>query len=624
MRLHGRALVSVIVAATVVGLLGIAVGVLLFIQRDRVLPNTDIAGIEVGGLTTAEARAAVAPTAAERETEPVVLRFEDVDHVLVPSEVDYAIDVDASVEAAFARGRDGAVRGLTERVRSYRTPLSVPLLDHLDEEPIEAWVDALADELDRERFTGAVEVDPDTLEVAHTLAHGDVEVRRDETVTLIATALREPGADELELPADTTDAPVRDQDIEALAAQVSRALEAPIELRAGEASLTLEPAEVNALFDIVERPTAGERVTLELVVTRDRVAEVVGDEAERFASEPVSARITSNRTHPTGFDAQGSATFRPVAADIEVVPGEVGTRFDPELAAEQLTGLLRDGGRSVELRLEQVEPELSTERAEQLAPTHLIGTFTTYYTAGQTRNINIQRLADVIDDTRVMPGEQFSINGISGPRSCDRGYVPAGTIVRGELVDTCGGGTSQFGTTTFNAAFFAGLQLDDWKAHSWYISRYPMGREATLTYPSLDVRFTNNTEGMLIVRASHTASSVTVTIYGQPRATAVSARHGSPFAPRDFTTTNRTTDELYEDQERVVQSGAGGFTVEVVRTVELVGGGTETRTIRTVYVPQTRIIETGTRPRPEEPEPEPEPDDPPAEAPPADDPDPED
>jgi vancomycin resistance protein YoaR len=359
------------------------------------------------------------------------------------------------------------------------------------------------------------------------------------------------------------------------------------------------------LIEIEEQGDVPGAIDLELVVSPERVDEVIGElGAARFDITPTSASYSASRTPPATFDAQLNATFRPVNASVQVEPGRVGRAFDPELAAPQLTELVRAGNREAQLRLAEVEAEFPTERAEELRPSHLIGTFTTYYTAGQVRNANIQLLADVIDGALVLPGEQFSINGISGERSCEKGYQPAGTIVRGELVDTCGGGTSQFGTTTFNAAFFAGVQLDQWRAHSWYISRYPIGREATLTYPQLDVKFTNNTEGAIIVKTAHTSTSVTVSLYGQPRATAVSARHSDRTRPRTFETEVRNTSELFQGQERVLQSGTDGFTVTVTRIVELVGGGTEERTISTVYVPQTRIVERGTRPRPANPPPD--------------------
>lgn len=599
---------AAIAAAGLIGVLVVVLAGLWFVQRDRVLPNTVVAGVEVGGMTAEEASAALGATATARERDPVRLVGEDVEVEVDPAELDYRIDLDGSVATAMGRGRAGLPGDAVVRVRSLWTTASYDLVEDLDPDRIDTWVDGLAEELDRPRSPGVVEVDPDSLEVTSELPHGSRTVLREETAEVLLAALRTPGPEELDLPADTSPQLVPDEDVEQLAAQVRRAIDAPLVLRgADDAAITLEPAEVAQLFEIVERSISAEAATLELVVTPDRVERVVGDAAEEFVTPPQDASYSSSRTPPATFDAQGSTTFEPVEVDVEVVPGVDGTRFDPERSAEQLTGLLRDGGRSVELRLEPVEPDFTTEQATELGPTHVLGTFTTYYTAGQSRSRNIQLLADIIDNTVVQPGEDFSINDISGPRTCSVGFLPAGTIVAGELVDTCGGGTSQFGTTMFNAAFFSGMQLDEWKAHSWYISRYPMGREATLTYPQLDVRFTNVSDSILIVRASHTASSVTVTIYGQPIASAVSARHGSPFNRTSFPTRTRTVSDLFEDQERVVQSGAGGFTVEVVRVIELLDGGTEEETIRTVYVPQARIVEQGSRARPE-PEPEPEPD----------------
>ena len=201
----------------------------------------------------------------------------------------------------------------------------------------------------------------------------------------------------------------------------------------------------------------------------------------------------------------------------------------------------------------------------------------------------------MVDGAQVLPGDRFSINGISGERSCSKGYKPAGTIVRGELVDTCGGGVSQFGTTTFNAAFFSGLQLDQWKAHSFYISRYPQGREATLSYPELDVVFTNTSDAPVVVRTTHTATSITVSLYGRPIASRVTATHGDPYDHRPATTETRTTSDLPAGRRRTVQEqGSGGFKVQVVRRVELLGGGTDEQTITTTYQPQNGIVERGT------------------------------
>jgi vancomycin resistance protein YoaR len=587
-------LVGAIVGASLVALLLLALAVLWSVQAGAVLPNTTVAGVDVGGTSPDEVRAALAPTVDAREGDPVTFSFEDDQWTVTPAELGYEVDVDATVEAALSRGRTGLPGDVAERIRSLSTDHDVALVERYDETVVEAWVDDLAERVDRERSPGVVEPDPDTLEVRVELPQGGAEVRREETLAALRAAITEDGPDDLDLPVDTTPQPVPDEAVETVAAQVREAIAGPLELRASGTSLTLEPSTIAQLIEIVEQPGSREDDgSLALEVGAERLEEVLGDAVSRFERAPQDASFSTGREPPVSFDDPSSTTFEPVPASVQVEPGVDGVRFDPEVAATQVTELLRQGARTAELRVEPVEPELSTARAEELAPTHLLSTFTTYYQAGQPRSANIQRLADQVDGTLLLPDEQFSINGISGQRTCESGYQEAGMILRGELVDVCGGGVSQFGTTAFNAAFFAGVPLDQWKAHSFYISRYPMGREATLSFPDLDVRFTNATDGAILVKTHHTDTSVTVSLYGQPIAAAVTAVHGEPTNPTEPVEQTRTTDELRCGQEQEVQGETGGFTVEVVRTVERLDGANEERTIRTVYVPQNRILERG-------------------------------
>ena len=76
-----------------------------------------------------------------------------------------------------------------------------------------------------------------------------------------------------------------------------------------------------------------------------------------------------------------------------------------------------------------------------------------------------------------------------------------------------GGGVSQFATTMFNAAFFAGLDIPTYAMHGLYISRYPYGREATLSFPSPDLRVRNTTPYGVLIWPTYTGSSITVTLY---------------------------------------------------------------------------------------------------------------
>lgn len=127
---------------------------------------------------------------------------------------------------------------------------------------------------------------------------------------------------------------------------------------------------------------------------------------------------------------------------------------------------------------------------------------------------NIGLIADAVDRTVVLPGERFSLNQVAGERTRAAGYVPAPFIADGKIVDSVGGGVSQFSTTLYNAAYLAGLQIDAHRPHSFYISRYPSGREATLNFPDIDMAWTNDTTAPLLIRTATDATSVVASIYG--------------------------------------------------------------------------------------------------------------
>ncbi len=167
----------------------------------------------------------------------------------------------------------------------------------------------------------------------------------------------------------------------------------------------------------------------------------------------------------------------------------------------------------VEIDLQTLEPKVTTEELASYKITEPIGTFTTKHKAGEDRVKNIHRIADLVRGQIIPPGKTFSLNGFVGQRTPEKGFVEAHVIEDGVFKDSFGGGISQFTTTLFNAAFFGGLDIPAYKAHSIYISRYPFGREATLSWEQPDLKIRNSTPYGVLIWPTYTASSITVTLY---------------------------------------------------------------------------------------------------------------
>lgn len=145
--------------------------------------------------------------------------------------------------------------------------------------------------------------------------------------------------------------------------------------------------------------------------------------------------------------------------------------------------------------------------------TEPVAEFTTNHPCCESRVTNIQTMADFLRGKYLIPGETLSINDYVGPRTREKGYVSAGAIRSGYMTEELGGGVSQFITTLFNAAFFGGLDLDEYQSHSIYFSRYPYGREATLSMPGPDLVITNSTDHPVLIWPTYTDTSITVTLY---------------------------------------------------------------------------------------------------------------
>jgi hypothetical protein len=148
-------------------------------------------------------------------------------------------------------------------------------------------------------------------------------------------------------------------------------------------------------------------------------------------------------------------------------------------------------------------------------PVERVARFTTFYDCCQARVTNIRTIARAVNGAVVQPGETFSIDALVGPRTTAKGYVPAPYLQEGEgQCCAVGGGVSQFGTTIHNAVFWGGYDLVEYSPHTGWISRYPLGIEATLVYNSIDYKFRNDTVTPVTIRTSSTGTSVTVEIWG--------------------------------------------------------------------------------------------------------------
>ncbi len=185
--------------------------------------------------------------------------------------------------------------------------------------------------------------------------------------------------------------------------------------------------------------------------------------------------------------------------------------------------LTRSGAqRTGRAEITAVPARFSTDDARRAGVRQVIGEFTTEFPYAAYRNTNLTIAANTINNTYLAPGETFSMDKVLGPRTAEKGYVDGWVISGDVLKQESAGGISQSATTAFNAAFFAGMTDVEHHPHSLYFPRYPAGREATLYYGRLDLKFRNDTRYGVLVQAFTKKApvdgtgSITVRIWSTP------------------------------------------------------------------------------------------------------------
>jgi hypothetical protein len=458
-------------------------------------PNLQVGGVAVGGLSQADVETRLDVLADSLLTAPVAVVTPAGVGEASAEDAGLALDVEATASAVASADEQGFI--LLRPVRwllSWLSPIQVsPVFavdaDRLAASPIGEALGAnavaptepglIADGASVSAVPGidgegiSVAMAADALASAATVTAGD-------TVRVSLQPAPVP-------PLYTLD------DARSLAEQTNRLLNGPITVIVGEASALIDSLDYAAWLTTTTGPD-GLALAVDPVRLTEGVNAALGD-------------VTRAET-PVGFAV--------VDGQVVLVPGEPPARCCAPTAGEQVLDALISPERTAVLDLEPLPALKGVEWAATLGITEPVGSFTTNFPSGQSRNVNIIRVAEMVRGAVIEPGQTFSVNGHTGPRGLEQGFVSGGIIVNGVVVQGVGGGISQFATTLFNAAFFAGLDIPDYFMHTIYISRYPYGREATLAWPSVDLKLRNNTPHGVLIWPTWTDTSITVTLYSTP------------------------------------------------------------------------------------------------------------
>lgn len=561
------------------GLLLFLVGLAFAGSQTTVAAGTTVAGVDIGGLSeNAAAEILAARSAAVAET-PVAFTAGGSRFSLSASQLGVQPDWQRGVDEAAAAGSGfGPIRGFKRlHLRFFGSDQAPPV------DVYRGAMDYKLREIARVVDRRGLDAKLVRVGLGVRVVEGRPGRQLDRTAAAALVARTLAGFERsgpVALPLVAAAPKVSGTDLQPAAAQAQIALSAPVRLTYGRTQWRVPRWRI---AQILALPSAGSKDI------------AVGGRGAETYLERLSA-IVSRKPEDARFQvtATGKIIVRPSAPgrqlDLAATAGAIeAAAFSPDQ-------------RTARLVVSVAQPERSTAMAKTMGISGVVASYTTTYGGTPGRLNNVQLVARLIDGSLIKPGGTFSFNGATGERTAAKGFQEAPVIINGELKNGLGGGICQVSTTVFNAAYEGGLPIAARTNHALYISHYPLGRDATVNYPDLDLRFTNDTDHWLLLRTFVGSGSLTVNLYGTP----VNRRVESIEAPLVVTgpiPVKEVDDPLLGTGKRVVDEvGAPPRQTSVERRVyDADGNLLYDNTWRSVYVGEPTLVRVGPKEPPKKP-----------------------
>ncbi len=584
---------------------------LAYYLGERVPAGTTVEGVDIGTLSKDGARSVLDDKLADMAATPIVVELEGEEARLEPAEAGLTLDLDETLTG---------VAGVSFDPRNIWAHLTgdgraVDLATSVDREALEGALTTASEDLDREPVQASVVLSQG--EVKAGLPEDGVQMRVSETANEIEDVW--PQSTSLSVDNEVVTADLNAESVEAFVSEYAEpALSDPIviEVEDEDAKATISPNQLSRLLSVEQVDQDG-TPGLQLVLDEAGLAEIVdgalvdveqsarnatvrlGDQGSpvlvdavvgtEVDEEAVLAGVRqilkvdeSSQGAAAGDSSENTADDAPDDSSQTSArsPDDAGQTASPD--GEETVSL---DGRTIVVTTSEIEPEITDEQAAKWDFETVMAEFRSEFPTGTDnadRTENIRVGLRYVNGSVVMPGESFSLADTLAPISPDRGYVEAGVIADGRLVKGIGGGLSQVSTTLLNTAWFSGVELNAFTPHSYYISRYPVGREATISVGSIDNVWSNDTKSPIVIQTSIEGDEIVMRFFGDRQYT-VETRTGKR---RDMTQPDTETDD---SEDCLTQGAVEGFTITVARDLIKSGDVVRTDEYTTTYQPSPGV-----------------------------------
>ncbi|MBI4744575.1 MAG: VanW family protein [Actinobacteria bacterium] len=551
----------------------------LALNTNRIHRGIKISNISVSFLTKDEAALKIKSKASKFINKPLILSLGRQKWTIKPKELDTKLNIEKTVEEAFSYGRKGSILNqLKNRFGLWRKSKNIYVVYSVNEKKINKLLKKISKK-NKKALNASIRIKNTDIKII--TGQNGFAVNKNTTIDLIKERLSLLNNHPILIPVEILKPRILEDGAKKAYEDTKKMMSKPVYLKYNKNTWEITPAKIGSLIEFKEIYLEGSFV-LRTDISKTKTVDYL-------------TSITKDI-----FIPPKNAEFNVVGNSVTIVPGQPGFGIDQEATFEKIKGVLFDSPpREVILATKNIEPERTTEKALSMGIKEQVSTFTTKFNPAQTARVhNIRLLSSALDGAIVEAGETFSFNKTIGPRTAAKGYKEAPVILNGELVPGLGGGICQVGTTFFNTIFFGGYEVVERRNHSFYISHYPAGRDATVSYGGPDLKFKNDTNAAVLIKTSTTSNSLTISFYSTNQNTEVtySTAPFTNFTP--FETKYEDEPTLAKGAQKVKDKGEQGRHTTVVRTVKRKGATVRQDKFVSHYTPKKQIVSVGIKDTP--------------------------
>jgi vancomycin resistance protein YoaR len=562
------------------------------VYAGRIFPGVSVAGVDLSGLAPSDAAVKLNNALSFSTSGKILFRDGEKAWIATPAELGMVFDPSTSALTAYKLGRSGGLFGaLSGQIRAGGAGVSVPPVIVFDQRVAYQYLSQISTQVNQPLMEASLKLEGTN--VVTQPGQAGRELKIDATLVYLAAQLQT--FRDGEVPLVVQELQPQLLDLSAQADTARQILSQPLTLtmpNAGDSGPFIYNPEVLANLVVAQRVQDGEQQYIQVLLSPRGLKDLLTPVKEQVDRLPSDAKFV----------------FNDQTLQLEVMEeSSVGRALDIDASIKAINEAIGRGEHTVSLVVNEAQPRVAaTATGQELGITQLIWAETSYFYGSSAERIqNIEAAAKQYHGLLVAPGETFSMGEHLGDVSLDNGFAEALIIYGGRTIKGVGGGVCQVSTTLFRAVFNAGFPIVERTPHAYRVSYYEQnagggvdprlaGLDATVYFPLVDFKFTNDSPHWILMETYMGSSSLTWKFYSTSDGRSVTYDTSGPInvvsAPSPLFEENP---ELNKNEMKQVDWSANGADVSVTRTVWKNGAVYFQDTVNTHYEPWQAICQYG-------------------------------